>query len=62
MPDLKTVKFISVTPPEIGEDVFAGTWNPEVFVILVPNDGLSQYKTISDVYWRSSAVPRIKGY
>lgn len=62
MEGLKTVKFISVTPPEIGEDVFAGTWDPEDFVILVPNTGLSQYKAISDVYWKNSAVPRLKGY
>ena len=62
MTDLKTVKFISVTHPKIGEDVFAGTWDPEDFAILVPNAGLSPYKAISDVYWKNSAVPRLKGY
>ena len=62
MDSLKTVKFNSITPPTIGSDVFAGTWDPEDFVILVPNEAIAAYKAITAEYWQISAVPRIKGY
>lgn len=60
--ELKTVRFNTVTPPSIGGDLFGGTWDVEDFTILVPNAGLSAYKSITSPYWQDYAVRRIKGY
>lgn len=60
--ELKTVRFNTVTPPSIGGDLFGCTWDAEDFTILVPNAGLSAYKSITSPCWQDYAVRRIKGY
>ena len=59
---LMQVKFESPLPPEMGSDVFSGTWDYSSFHILVPNSGLAAYKAINADYWQGNAVDNIVGY
>ena len=57
----KEVYFLSEIPPQIGDDLFANTWNAYDFNIYVPFAGLNAYKNISAEYW-DNAIPQIKGF
>ena len=57
----KEVYFLSEIPPQIGDDLFANTWNAYDFNIYVPFAGLNAYKNISAEYW-DNAIPHIKGF
>ena len=61
-PNLKTVYFNSVGPPNIGSDLFGSTWDADDFVIYVPREGLSAYKNYNDSLWREYAVRHIQAY
>ncbi len=57
----KEVYFLSEIPPQIGDDLFANTWDAYDFNIYVPFAGLNAYKNISAEYW-DNAIPHIKGF
>ena len=50
--NLKTVTFLSEVPPQIGGDLFSGTWDAEDFKVYVPEAGFEAYSAIEDVYWQ----------
>ena len=60
--NLKTVTFLSEVPPQIGGDLFSGTWNAEDFKVYVPEAGFEAYSAIEDVYWQRSIVEAGKLY
>lgn len=60
--NLRTVYFQAFTPPQIGSDIFGGTWDEEYFVIYVPRNALSTYKAINSEFWQDYAVRRIQPY
>ena len=60
--NLRTVRFRGTTPPQIGSDVFGGTWDDENFVIQVPRASLDAYKSITADYWQEYAVSKIQPY
>lgn len=57
----KEVYFLSEVPPQIGDDLFANTWDAYDFSIYVPVASLSAYKNISAEFW-DNAIPHIKGF
>lgn len=61
MCSFKEVFFLSEIPPQIGDDLFAYTWNAYDFNIYVPAASLSVYKNISAEFW-DNAIPHIKGF
>lgn len=60
--NLREVKFASTVPPEIGSDLFSGTWDSDEFTILVPNEGVEAYKAVDSPFWQEYAVRHIYGY
>lgn len=58
---LKTVYFESPTPPNIGSDVFCGTWDYSNFQIIVPCGYADEYKAVNAMYWQDYAVSHILG-
>lgn len=60
--NLLSVYFRSEVPPQIGSDLFAGTWDRNEFKIYVPEESVDAYKAITAGYWQSSAVKHIVGY
>ncbi len=60
--NLKTVTFLSEVPPQIGRDLFGGTWDAEDFKVYVPEAGFEAYSAIEDVYWQNSIVEAGKLY
>ena len=59
---LKQVKFESSVPPQMGYNVFGGTWDYNDFKILVPSASVSAYKAISEEYCQNYAISHIVGY
>lgn len=57
--DLKTVVFGSAVPPEIGGDLFSGTWDYDDFFIYVPAGSGNAYRSITADCWEWSAVSHI---
>ena len=60
--NLKSVYFQQTTMPEISSDVFASTWNSEMFIVFVPQDLYDEYAAVEDTYWQSSIVNADKLY
>ena len=60
--NLKTITFESAVPPQMGDDVFSGTWDYSDFKIMVPNAGLDAYKAITADAWQNGAIDNIYGY
>ena len=60
--NLKQAKFESAVPPQIGYNVFGGTWSYNDFIILVPSSSVSAYKAIEEDSWQKSAISHIVGY
>lgn len=54
--NLKTVIFLSEEPPQIGSDVFGGTWDASDFCVYVPESALWDYQNGGDMYWRDYVV------
>lgn len=60
--NLLSVYFESEVPPQIGRDLFSGTWNRDTFKIYVPEDSVELYKAVTADYWQDYAVSHITGY
>jgi len=53
---LEMVAFISNMTPELGSNLFGGTWDKSTFKIYVPSDVYEYYKTCNAEYWQSYVV------
>ena len=59
--NLKDVYFLSEVPPQIGTDLFCGTWDADDFKIHVPCGAEEAYKNVNAQYWEY-AIRRIEGH
>ena len=62
MSNLKEVKLESAVPPQMGSNVFSGTWDYSDFHIVVPFSSIPTYKAINAEYWQDYAIDNIVGY
>ena len=53
---LKKVYFYQSFLPEIGSDLFSGTWDDKDFRVYVPADLITQYQNVKDTYWQRSII------